>query len=162
MGDALQTALKLDRLARDLDGAAKRRILLAGGASAKKAILRIASGDMGGDLSLSKWRGSVVRVGYDVAGDSCIVTGRDSKGGAVWHVLEKGAGTHRITRKGGRGRKKKRTSLRIKGGFPGRSVLHPGTRGKRTWTQGVAAASPDVKRAMGEELARTVASYFGG
>ncbi len=154
-----QAARKLLNVADAVGPKGQGRIVEIGARVAKTELLGTARGDMGGDLSLSNWKGSRVMVGYDVAGTQAEVKGRDSKGGAVWRVLEDGAGAHRIGRKG---RGKRRRSLKIGGDFVGPSVVHPGTSGKKTWSGGVDRARPRIVKAMQEETHRLIVSAFGG
>jgi hypothetical protein len=153
-----QAARKLLNVADAVGPRGQTRIVEIGARKAKADLTNSAQDDMGGDLSLSNWRGSRVIVGYDVAGSQAEVKVRDSKGGAVVHVLEDGAGAHRISRKKKRGR----SSLKIGGDFVGPSVLHPGTSGKKTFTIGMHRTSPRVVKAMQEETHRLIVSAFGG
>lgn len=128
-------AAKIGKVAKIVDGQAKENALHAVGKEGKRIITDEYERDMGGNLSLSHWKGSNVRVGYDfITGDAVAFQPRDSKGGTVLRVLEENAGPHRINRKK-RGRKKgRRGSLKIGGAFVGRSVLWtPRSGGKRTW-----------------------------
>lgn len=152
-----QAAVKLRQAAAVIDGQAKTRALHAIGKDGKGIILRTFERDMGGNLTLSHWRGSRVSAGYDLESDRVVFKPRDTKGGALLRVLEDGAGAHVIRRRKKRGR----VSLKIGGQFVGRSVLHSGTRGKRTVTDArQRMRREDWAQRFHREYARELARIF--
>ncbi len=93
----------------------------------KDALLAQGRADAGADLRLSNAGRAKLRVKFTVKGDQSIIT----PAGGPWGLLEHGARPHLITP-----RRRNRSGVLAFGGRFARSVRHPGSPARRTWSTG--------------------------
>ncbi len=152
-------------------GNANRKGVQAAAQVYKERLLISADSDTGGDRRLSRWRSRLGAVsqspklgaGYEVFGfDNAKAVLRPRPYG-IWALLEGGAKPHRIAPfRYARGRRKGEGNSALK--FPNGSfaafVNHPGTQGKRTFSNAVPVAEPGAKRVFAEAHRRGLLEVF--
>jgi len=167
---------KLGDIASQLQGPSMRKVTTRVATRAKKVALGEYRRAVGADLRLSNWRrgtgaGVKIGVGFDLVSDHAArIRPRPSgpakvvEDGSLAHAIESraakisGKGAARARRAqdlartfGGRGAFAGTRPMPIRGGFAYR-VKHPGSRGKRAWSQAVAKVDSDVARWVNDEV----------
>ena len=143
-----ELAVKFQKVAR-AQGTANRKAVSAAALVYKETILETAAGDIGSDMRLSHWgwNGKTYRqpkfgAGYDVKGYERAVALLRARPQGMWKFLEIGAQPHRIALR----KRNKRRGLKMQAGGFASEVQHPGVRGRRTWSRGVAAGQAPAMR----------------
>lgn len=176
-------ALKLDALARDLQGRYSVAAVNKGALAAKNAI----NAQLGRKIPSRRLRnvgknGSKLSVRYDVRGEKNPTALVRAIG--PWQIIEDGTKPHIIlpksVGKGGRGKAGKRaakhalySALFGSSGFSGSHPLrtpygprfkvnHPGTSGKHPWRDGASAAKKVAPKAMAAQAQADIRGVFGG
>jgi hypothetical protein len=154
-----------------LFGNANRRAVQAATQVYKEKLLDNARRDSGGDLRLSRWRSRLGAVsqspklgaGYEVFGfDNAKAVLRPRPYG-IWALLEGGAAPHRITPfryVRGRRRGEGNSALKFPNGSFAAYADHPGTAGKRTFTEAARFGEPGAKRVFAEAHRRALLEVF--
>jgi hypothetical protein len=158
LGDSPATAArKFSRLANDISHF-DQRVLNEAALTIKRSVearLRIAAPK--GRLNVGK-RGARIGVRYDLKPKSAKVFAT-----GPFHLIESDTKAHRIPRSTiGRGRRQRQNTkpIFIRGVGVRAWADHPGTKGKHPWARGVAMGVPQVERAAGQALAKTVRGVF--
>lgn len=121
---------------------------------AKRHHVDVIKRDTGGDMRLSGVgkRGARVGARFDI--DQAAATMRAT---GPLHLRERDTSAHRIPKARKRGGQRwvvfGQDQVR-------RSVMHPGTRGVKTWTKGAERARPHIDRTVSDEMANIVRRAF--
>ena len=157
-----ELAMKLQKVAQ-AQGKANRKAVSAAALVYKESVLATGAEDIGGDMRLSHWgwNGKTYRqpklgAGYDVKGYERAVALLRARPQGLWKFLEIGAQPHPIALR----KRNKKRGLKMQGGMYARSVQHPGVRGRRTWSRGVAAGQAPAMRAYKLSMQRSLLNEF--
>ena len=147
-----------DKVAKVVEPAAVKRVVMAGGMAGKKASLEAASSDLGGDRAFSGMRRQVsLGVGFDDLGGTSIRLNFRPVG--LWMLAERGrrgSGTIRPRRSGG-----KRAVTPAAGVARASSRWGP-SRGLKTYTEAVKKSQTQVPKAAHRQFRVEVARAVGG
>lgn len=152
-------------------GNANRKGVQAAAQVYKNRLLENAERDTGGDRRLSRWRSRLgvvaesprLNAGYELFGFENAKAVLRPRPYGIWALLEGGAKPHRIAPfKYARGRRRGEGTSALK--FPNGSFAayaeHPGTQGKRTFSEAVPVSAPGAKRVFAEAHRRGLLEVF--
>lgn len=167
---------------------ANRNATAAAAQEYKESVLVTGRAATGGDLRLSRWgkKGVKLGAGYDVDGQQHAKATLTARPMGPWKVVEYGAASHPIvpgaTKKmrqgaqlmslmtgtevsaegvaGSRRGAKKRRVMAWGSGNIGAYVRHPGTKGKKAWSVGIAQGTPSAIRAYKKKQVEALGKVF--
>ena len=146
---------------------ANRNATAAAAQEYKESVLQTGRIATGGDLRLSKWgkKGVKLGAGYDVDGQQhakATLTARPKKmrQGAQLMSLMTGTKVSAEGLAGSRRGAKKRRVMAWGTGNVGAYVRHPGTKGKKAWSVGIAQGTPSAIRAYKKKQVEALGKVF--